>query len=396
MSRRWIAVLASAVLPLGLLVAAPGAAQSAPVEPRVVNGRPPSAGEFGFLAAVRSFPGGGANYYSCGGAFVSPTQVVTAAHCFYDAYGTLITTVKVGPAAGTAQPTSFLDATVDVHEDYDPQTAVNDIALLTLPSPLLGVSVASVPSPSQWQAMTSPGAAVQSAGWGSTFSGGSVVPNFRVADLTVIPDSVCGDASGTYSVGSVTYQGLGAMFDSLTMICAGGATSSGQPVDTCQGDSGGPLTASSPGGARLVGIVSWGIGCAGVDDGRPVPLTPGVYTRLGNYLGWLADRGVTPQRDVSVPGQVRGFSQGRYKKSGATYRVTVKWRAPADTGGATITGYEARLGLRGQWSSWSSLDSASTLLTRLAKGKKYVLQVRALNEAGAGPHASYSLSVPRR
>ena len=51
----------------------------------------------------------------------------------------------------------------------------------------------------------------------------------------------------------------------------------------CRGDSGGPLTATvGPFGRRhfLVGVVSWGAGCAD-------PGFPGVYARVDSVLDWL-------------------------------------------------------------------------------------------------------------
>lgn len=55
------------------------------------------------------------------------------------------------------------------------------------------------------------------------------------------------------------------------MICAGYKEGG---IDACQGDSGGPLVADN----TLVGVVSWGKGCA---------TYPGVYARVSSVRYWI-------------------------------------------------------------------------------------------------------------
>ena len=101
-------------------------------------------------------------------------------------------------------------------------------------------------------------------GWGAAEQGGSVVRDLREVTVPFVTNAVCGDL---LSYGSQITD---------TMICAGLAAGG---TNSCQGDSGGPLVSTSA-PVQLVGVVSWGEGCA-------KPGKYGVYSRIANFKKWI-------------------------------------------------------------------------------------------------------------
>ena len=129
-----------------------------------------------------------------------------------------------------------------LHPKFDEASMHYDAALLFLTQPLDGGRTVSM-------ATSSPraGTTVSAAGWGKTREGASTTPGqLRSVVLEVGTTSAC--SRGNTSFGR---------YFAPSMLCA-----SKPGRDTCSGDSGGPLVGTSGGHATLVGITSFGDGCA--------------------------------------------------------------------------------------------------------------------------------------
>ncbi len=302
----------------------------------------------------------------CGGTLVAADRVLTAAHCI-DPAGVHQATpssievvvgqtslcagedVSIGkPAASFCSASDLFDADPDAGGTFDPGTRIgvraislhpqadvsryfDDVALLTLSEdvdPELAVPLVA----SSGETATDDGTPATAEAWGPGTRTYVMGWGYRKLDRHApaerpalgrrrprrepaharLSDATCGDPTR-----------LGNNFRASDMLCVGSPNGITSTPDACQGDSGGPLVkltnasltaheaATLPSAWRLLGVVSWGNGCA-------VAKYPGVYARVGaaDIRSYILES--DPPSMPDVPNFAAGPTlSGKYQLGGA-------------------------------------------------------------------------------
>uniref|UniRef100_A0A8C9ESP9 Uncharacterized protein n=1 Tax=Pavo cristatus TaxID=9049 RepID=A0A8C9ESP9_PAVCR len=233
-------------------------------EPRITGGTLCHRGQCPWQVLIRDSKDIG----FCGGSLINSRWVITAAHCLdlvrphhvtigdFDKYQRELKEQKIGVERSWTHP------------HYDSNNYDGDIALLYLSSEVVFNEYAipiCLPSPNLAALLSEEGRVGMVSGWGATHSRGSTLRFLMRVQLPIVSMDTCQQSTRRLVTDN--------------MFCAGYGT---EAADACKGDSGGPFAAPYQNTWFLLGIVSWGDGCA--ERGKY-----GVYTRVSNYIPWIKE-----------------------------------------------------------------------------------------------------------
>jgi len=232
---------------------------------RIVGGHNADPGEWPWIAALFN---GGRQF--CGGSLIDDIHILSAAHCVAHMSSWDVARLTVRLADHNIKTNSEVRhiekkvKRVVRHRGFDSRTLYNDIAILTLDSPVqFSKQVRPICLPTT-SSESYAGKTATVIGWGSLRESGPQPAELQEVNIPIWNNNDCKQKYGPAAPGGIVEH----------MLCAGQASR-----DSCSGDSGGPLMVNN-GRWTQVGIVSWGIGCG---KGQ----YPGVYTRVEKFLPWI-------------------------------------------------------------------------------------------------------------
>ncbi|XP_075210708.1 trypsin-like [Lycorma delicatula] len=233
-------------------------------ETRIVGGQVTYVNQYPWMALLMY----NKRFY-CGGSLINSRYVLTAAHCVHQFNKKKISVRLLEHNRDVDNETVHIDRNIKriiKHPGYSDRTFNNDIAILQLDEDLElegspGLRPVCLP-PTKKSFSGEEGVVT---GWGVRNAGGSTSPTLNEVSVPILSNKECRNTS--YGEKRITDN----------MLCAGYPEGK---KDSCQGDSGGPLHVVNGTRYDIVGVVSWGEGCALANH-------PGVYTRVNRYITWI-------------------------------------------------------------------------------------------------------------
>ncbi|XP_012499446.1 PREDICTED: plasma kallikrein [Propithecus coquereli] len=235
---------------------------------RIVGGTNSSWGEWPWQVSLQVQLG--ARRHMCGGSIIGQQWVLTAAHCFiglplpdvWRIYSGILSLSDI-----TKETPVSLIKEIIVHQNYKSSEGGYDIALIKLHAPLNYTEFQKpicLPSKGDINTIYTN---CWVTGWGFSEEKGEIQNTLQKANIPLVTNEECQKRYTDYQI-------------TKEMVCAGYKEGG---KDACKGDSGGPLVCKHNGIWRLVGITSWGEGCARREK-------PGVYTKVAEYVDWILEK----------------------------------------------------------------------------------------------------------
>ncbi|XP_012155883.1 trypsin eta [Ceratitis capitata] len=256
----------SCVFTLGIVLTALTVATTLEIQPAIIGGNAVDIAKYPYLVSIRYRlePNIDPYWHKCAGVILTETAVLTAAQCLREI---LTERVMIAVAAnqrkgneGKLYPASKWVE----HPKFSTYTADYDIGLIFVDLPFeFHGSRTMARSISIRAERPAVNRLATVAGWGYREEFGPSSNRLEETKVPIVSQAECVDI---YGAGEVSER----------MICAGNVRTGGH--DACQGDTGGPLVYEG----ELVGLVSWGRGCAR-------PGYPSVYTYAASLKSWIAE-----------------------------------------------------------------------------------------------------------
>lgn len=243
-------------------------------------------------------------------------------------------------------------------------------------------------------------------------------------DIFLEGESVIGLSAGSFNdgKGTVTAQNVAVKGESATGVSAAGestATVNGAVtamgayavgVDAGVAESGSGGTVLVKGDAAAAGDESTGVICfsSGHNPAKSLVIVDGTisgedYLKIDNvvrtkdpkdsetggywvYNGQYSSVVKVKDPDGGTPGGNVPTTPQDFTATPGSGQVSLRWIAPADTGGSAITGYQVS---KDGGTSWTNVGlTTAYTFTGLTNGTEYTFKVRAVNSAGSGAEAS--------